>query len=48
MTETNLIFLILKLLNSNNSYMFSLSRNVQVTFLEKPQFIIISFQNYKH
>ena len=38
----------LTVVNSNNSYMFSCSRNSQVTFEEKPQLKIISFQNYKH
>ena len=30
-------FLVLKVLDSNNYYMFSCSRNAQVTFAEKPQ-----------
>ena len=33
---------------ADNPYKFSFSRNVQVTFLEKPQFTIISFQNDKY
>ena len=32
----------------NNSYMFSSSRNAQVTLVEKPQLKVIHFQNYNH
>ena len=38
-------FLGLKVLKSNNSYMFSWSRNAPVTFVGNPQFIKISIQN---
>jgi len=38
-------FLGLKLLNSDNYYMFSCSRNAQVTFEDVKK---CSFQNYKH
>ena len=34
--------------NSDNSFIFSCSRNAQITFSEKPQLKIIGFQNYKH
>ena len=33
---------------SNNSYMFSCIKNMQVTFVEKTQLKIICFPNYKH
>ena len=39
------ILLGLKVFNSDNSYMFSCSRNAQVNFLEKPQSKKPSFQN---
>ena len=38
------IFLGLKMFNSDNFYMFSCSRNAQVTLVEKPQLKIISFK----
>ena len=37
-----------KVFNSDNSNMISCSINAQVTFLEKPQLQIISFQDYNH
>ena len=36
------------MLNSDNSYTISCSRNAQVTFVENPQRKIICFENYKH
>ena len=39
-------FLGLKVLNSDHCNIFSCSRIAQVTFLQKPQLKIISFQNY--
>ena len=41
-------FLCLKVFYSNNFYMFSCSRNPQVTLVEKPQLKIISFPNFEH
>ena len=41
-------FLCLKLLNSNNSYVLSSTRNRQVSFVEKPQLKIKCFKTYKH
>ena len=37
-----------KSVNSDDSYLFSWSRNAQISFLKKPRSKIISFQNYKH
>ena len=45
--EDIVVFLGLKVLYSDNSYMFSCSRNAQVTFVENPQLKIIRFQNDK-
>ena len=44
------IFLVYKMINYDNSYMssFIIRKIAQVTFAEKPQLKIISFQNYKH
>jgi len=44
--EDIVFFLDFKVLNFNN--LLSCSRNAQVTFGEKPQLKITSFQNYKH
>ena len=41
-------FLALKLFDFYCCFIFSCSRNVQVTFEEKPQLKIISFPNFKH
>ena len=39
------IFLGLNAVTSDNSYLFSNSKNAQVTFVEKRQFFIMSFQS---
>ena len=46
--ENIVVFLDLKVLNSDNFYLFSCNRNTQFTFIEKPKLKIISFANYKH
>ena len=45
--EDIVIILGLKVLSSDNSYMFSCSRNTHVSFVEKLQLKIISFKKYK-
>jgi len=37
------VFLCLKLFYFDNSYLFSFGRNAQVSFVENPQLIIVSF-----
>ena len=46
--EDIVVVLGLKVFDSNKSYPISSSRNVQVTFVEKPHLKIISFFKYKH
>ena len=46
--EDIVVFLRVKVFNSDDSYMFSCGKNAQVTLVEKPHLKIIQFQNYKH
>ena len=45
--EDNVVFLTLKVLDSDNFSIVSEARNVVVTFVEKPQIKMISFQKQK-
>ena len=47
LSEKNVLYFVvfqgLKVFNSDNSYVFSFSKNAKVTFVENPQLITISF-----
>ena len=46
--EDIVVFLGLKVFNSDETYTFSCNRNAQVTFVGKPQLKIIIFKNDTH
>ena len=46
--EDIVVFINLKVFNSDNSQMFSCNRNAQISFAENSHVKLISFQNQKH
>ena len=46
--EYMVVYICLKMFNSDSSLTLSCNRNARASFVEKPQLKIVSFQKYQH